>query len=392
MNNNNSVKRNIVLIGILNLLMEFKLYGAICILYFVSITKSIALGMSIFSITMLSAAILEIPTGALSDKIGRKKTIILGTIASLIYIILFAISKNYIVLVIGAIFEGLERALFSGNNEALIYDTLKELKKENEYDKYLGKTNSMYYFAGIISGILGAIIAYLTSYKVIMYISIIPRIINIIVAILIKEPKAEINNNNKLFEKMWNALKMTIKNKTLREQIVADSISQGMGEATFQIRSEFYKLVWPQWALGIPNALSNIGSFLGNWFSDKIIKKLGNKKTIIIGETYSIISNVIGVLTKNIISPLIMVTNSIIPTGVVKSSISQRLYEDEYRSSMASIKSFFGSIMYAIFAIIIGIVADIKGIIFTIAIAQLIKIVVIIIYVRIFKTNKELQV
>lgn len=392
MNNNNSVKRNIVLIGILNLLMEFKLYGAICILYFVSITKSIALGMSIFSITMLSAAILEIPTGALSDKIGRKKTIILGTIASLIYIILFAISKNYIVLVIGAIFEGLERALFSGNNEALIYDTLKELKKENEYDKYLGKTNSMYYFAGIISGILGAIIAYLTSYKVIMYISIIPRIINIIVAILIKEPKAEINNNNKLFEKMWNALKMTIKNKTLREQIVADSISQGMGEATFQIRSEFYKLVWPQWALGIPNALSNIGSFLGNWFSDKIIKKLGNKKTIIIGETYSIISNVIGVLTKNIISPLIMVTNSIIPTGVVKSSISQRLYEDEYRSSMASIKSFFGSIMYAIFAIIIGIVADIKGIIFTIAVAQLIKIVVIIIYVRIFKTNKELQV
>lgn len=145
--NNNSVKRNIVLIGILNLLMEFKLYGAVCILYFVSITKSIALGMSIFSITMISAAILEIPTGALSDKIGRKKTIILGTIASLIYIILFAISKNYIILLIGAIFEGLERALFSGNNEALIYDTLKELKKENEYDKYLGKTNSMYYFA-----------------------------------------------------------------------------------------------------------------------------------------------------------------------------------------------------------------------------------------------------
>lgn len=225
-----------------------------------------------------------------------------------------------------------------------------------------------------------------------MYISIIPRIINIIVAILIKEPKTEINNNNKLFEKMWNSLKVTIKSKTLREQVIADSISQGMGEATFQIRSEFYKLVWPQWALGIPNALSNIGSFLGNWFSDKIIKKIGNKKTIIIGEGYSIISNVIAVLSKNIISPFIMVTNSIIPTGVVKSSISQRLYEDEYRSSMASIKSFFGSIMYAIFAIIIGIVADIKGIIFTIAVAQLIKIIVIIIYVRIFKTNKELQV
>lgn len=66
-------KKNIYLIGILNFLMEFKLYGAIEILYFQKISGSIIKSMSVFSIVMISSALLEIPTGILSDKIGRKK-------------------------------------------------------------------------------------------------------------------------------------------------------------------------------------------------------------------------------------------------------------------------------------------------------------------------------
>ena len=142
-----TIEKNVLLIGILNFLMEFKLYGAIAILYFTSITNSITLGMSIFSIGMLSTAILEIPTGAISDKIGRKPTIIIGTVASFLYVLLYAIGNQYYILALGAIFEGLERALFSGNNEAFLYDTLKQLNKEEQYDKYLGKTNAMYYLA-----------------------------------------------------------------------------------------------------------------------------------------------------------------------------------------------------------------------------------------------------
>jgi len=261
---NIKIMKNIKLIQILNLLMDFKLYGAIAILYFTQITNSITLGMSVFSITMLSAAIFEFPTGIFSDKFGRKKTIIIGTIASLIYSILFAIGENYKWLIFGAVFEGLERALFSGNNDSLIYDTLRENGKEDEYKYYLGKTNSMYYAAGILSSILGAIIVYFTSYKLIMYISIIPKIINIFVAFKIYEPNVIIDKKEKVVSKIINSIKETKNNKILTKQIIADSLSQGIGEATFQFRSKFYELVWPTWALGIPNAIANIGSFIGN--------------------------------------------------------------------------------------------------------------------------------
>lgn len=384
------IEKNIKLMQILNLLMDFKLYGAIAILYFTKITNSITLGMSIFSITMISAAIFEFPTGIFSDKYGRKKTIIIGTIASLIYSILFAIGENYKWLIFGAVFEGLERALFSGNNDSLIYDTLKENGKEAEYKHYLGKTNSMYYAAGILSSILGAIIVYFTSYKIIMYISIIPKIINIFVATKIQEPNVIIAKKEKILNKIINSIKETKNNKILVKQIIADSLSQGIGEATFQFRSKFYELVWPTWALGIPNAMANIGSFIGNRYAGKIIEKHGNKKTIIIGYIYSIISNIVAVITKNVISPIIMITNSIIPTGIATEEISQKLYKDEYRSSMGSIKSLFSSILYSIFALLVGIIADLTNVEFTIIIAQVIKIIVILIYINIFNMRKVL--
>ena len=181
-------------------------------------------------------------------------------------------------------------------------------------------------------------------------------------------------------------------NLILVKQIVADSLSEGVGEATFQFRSKFYELVWPTWALGIPNALANIGSFFGNWFSGRIIKKHGHKNVIIIGYTYSIFSNILAVITKNIISPFIMITNSLIPVGVAESDISQKLYVDKYRSSMASLKSVFCSVSYAIFALFIGIVADYTGIIFAFIVAQFVKIPVVIIYKSIFKNLNEEQI
>lgn len=384
------IKRNVVLIGILNLLMDLKLYGVIAVVYYIKIAGNMTLGMSVFSVTMIAAALFELPTGVISDKVGRKRTVLLGTIASLIYSIIFALSKNYIWLVFGAIFEGLERAFFSGNNNALLYDTLKEKGRENEYSKYLGKTNSMYQIASILGGLFGGIILYFTSYKVIMWISVIPKVINLIISLFIYEPKVYTKNKNNIYGQAINSIKLVLKNKTLLKQVIADSISEGVGESTYQFRSKFYEMLWPQWALGIPGILANMGCFLSNWFSDKILKRVKNTVVMIGGYIFSALSNVIGAILNNVWSPLVLVTNSVIPTEVVKEEISQNLYSDEYRASMASIKSLVSSISMAIFSLLVGFIADNFGVAYTIGIMQVFKIIVIAIYINIFKTNKQL--
>lgn len=386
----NNVKRNVFLIGVLNLLMDLKLYGVIAVVYYIKVAGNMTLGMSVFSVTMVASALFELPTGIISDKVGRKKTVILGAVASLIYSIILALSKNYFWLIFMAIFEGLERAFFSGNNNALLYDTLKEEGRENEYSKYLGKTNSMYQIASILGGLFGGIILYFTSYKVIMWLSIIPKVINLIISLLIYEPKVYTENKNNIYGQAINSIKLVLKNKTLLKQVIADSISEGVGESTYQFRSKFYEMLWPQWSLGIPGILANIGCFLSNWFSDKILKKVKNTVVMIGGYIFSALSNVIGAILNNVWSPLVLVTNSVIPTEVVKEEISQKLYSDEYRASMASIKSLVSSISMAIFSLLVGFIADNFGVAYTIGIMQVFKIIVVAIYVNIFKTNKQL--
>jgi MFS family permease len=73
--------KNLRLLTYFNFFLDFRPYTVVAILYFQQITGSFALGMLIPSIVMISSAAFEIPTGVLSDKIGRKKTMMLGSIA-----------------------------------------------------------------------------------------------------------------------------------------------------------------------------------------------------------------------------------------------------------------------------------------------------------------------
>ncbi|MDD4624088.1 MAG: MFS transporter [Bacilli bacterium] len=386
-------KRNIKLLGILNLFMDLKFYGAFAIIYFTTLSGSMVLGMSIFSIAMITNAIFEIPTGIISDVIGRKKTLILGTIFSLIYSICFAISNNYILLVVAAIFEGIERAFYSGNNEALLYDTLLEDGLEKEYKTYLGKTQSMYQLAAIIAVILGGVLYYFTSIKFLMLLTIIPKIINMFVCFKIKDPKILSNKiSTNPFKNTKDLFRHIKKNSQLKKIIIADTIASCVGESAYQFRPMFYKMVWPMWAIGIPSLLSNIGMFSSNWFAGKIIKKFGDKNVLVLGNLYSIFSNIIGFVLNSVISPLILVSNSLFPTGVAKNSLLNEYYSNELRASMASFSSLIVTISIAIVMILVGAMADYIGVIKTLIVVCSFKIITVLIYNNVFKNKiKEIK-
>jgi len=126
------MERNIKLITILNFCTDLAFYAPIAIIYFSQVAGSYTLGMGVFSIVMISSAIFEIPTGIFSDLIGRKNTVILGSIAYFGAAVALALAQSFPVLAIAAVLEGLGRSFFSGNNDALLYDTLKQYHQEKQ--------------------------------------------------------------------------------------------------------------------------------------------------------------------------------------------------------------------------------------------------------------------
>ena len=118
-----SLPRNVRLLAWFNFFSDFRPYGPIAILYFVQVSGSYALGMSVWSVASLAQSLFEVPTGVFSDMIGRKKTMMCGAVASVLSLFMYAIGGSYIALLAGGVFEGLARAFYSGNNDAFLHDT-----------------------------------------------------------------------------------------------------------------------------------------------------------------------------------------------------------------------------------------------------------------------------
>ena len=383
--------KNLNLISLIIFCNSINLYNVVAILYYKSITNSFVLGMSIFSIVTISSAIFELPTGILSDIVGRKRTIVYGSVCSLLSAFILFIANNYFLLIIYAIISGIEIAFFSGNNDAYVYENLKMINKEKDYIKFIGKVKSMKYLAGALSGFLGAILLYFFSYKFIIGISIIPKAIQIILSLFLGVVNIIKLNNKKKTEMITKPIKEVLRNKILLKKVLYDGIMESTSESCYQFRSAFYETVWPIWAIGIPGILSNIGAFVSNWFSEKIIKITSRKKYWIFSHFYSIISNITAVIIKNTISPIILVSNSLFHNDFINSEIEQKLYKDEYRASMGSIKNFTQSILFSVFSVVLGLIADCFNIITSFTIFQLINIIPIIANSKIIEDVEKIK-
>ena len=135
------IRRNLKLIAWFNFFVDFRLASVVLVLYFQKITGSFVAAMSLYSITSITSAIAEVPTGIFSDLMGRKKTMVTGCVFVLAAFILYALGINFWILALGALIEGIGLSWFSGNNEALLHDSLKESGDGDYFDEYLGKTS-----------------------------------------------------------------------------------------------------------------------------------------------------------------------------------------------------------------------------------------------------------
>lgn len=356
------MERNIKLLALFNFFTDFKFHSAVLIIYFAQITGSYTLAMSLFAVIMVSSALFEIPTGIYSDIIGRKKTILFGSIAATLSAICYATGFTYWPLCIGAILEGLSRAWYSGNNDALLYDSLQQSGKKKYFAHYLGKTSSMFQLALMIGAVTGSIMAQ-WSFSLIMWLSVVPQLICLGISFFITNPthitkgKANIYSHLKISAfHIWN-------NKKLKLLSLQDIVSFGIGESSFHFNAAFIGTLWPIWAIGISRMISYGGAFISFWFSGKIIKKFGEYNILIYANIYTRIANFIAYGMPTIASPILMASSSLFygATDVSKNALMQKAYTQEQRATLGSITSFFGSLFYGIFSPFIGFIADSYG-------------------------------
>ena len=98
-------------------------WQAIWFLYFQT-ELSAAEAILLYAVYDIATTVLEVPSGYLSDRLGRRITLILSALASMFGVALLAIGGAFHVFVAGQILLGAGAALSSGTDSALLYESL----------------------------------------------------------------------------------------------------------------------------------------------------------------------------------------------------------------------------------------------------------------------------
>lgn len=108
--------------------------------------------------------ILELPSGALADLIGRRKTILVGSVIGAFGFLLIPFASHFIHYLLLALLVGVSDSFRSGSEEAILYDSYKEEKNEKKYEKAYANANVIYQFGLIIATALGGFIFQYSNY------------------------------------------------------------------------------------------------------------------------------------------------------------------------------------------------------------------------------------
>lgn len=223
--------------------------------------------------------LLEIPTGYFADVIGRKHSIVIGTVFLIIGTGMYAVSSTFGGFLIGAIFWGIGVSFNSGAEEALLYESLQAIGRENDYKKMMGNVFFVGRMASIVGSISGGLLA-AVSLRLPAYATVASVIIWLPIALTLTETrhKQEEQETWKHFLRIFK--ESILENAVLRTFILFAAITIFFN-IEFWLKQRYLESVAvPLASFGIIFAGVSLSSGLGGKFAQQIENAIGQKRSL----------------------------------------------------------------------------------------------------------------
>ncbi|MBF6600437.1 MAG: MFS transporter [Dehalococcoidia bacterium] len=173
-------------------LMNFQLWWPIWVIYLLQ-----ERGLSYTQITLLDTpffvliVLAEVPTGAIADHFGRKTSLMLASTLFAVAIFVFGIAQNYLLILVSYTAWGLAQTFQSGADTAILYDSLKQIGREDDFQQINGRLWALTSTAVLIAMLIGAPIAAATSLSFPIVLSAGVALVAVPVAASMHEPRRE---------------------------------------------------------------------------------------------------------------------------------------------------------------------------------------------------------
>ncbi len=326
-------------------------------------------GLTLFQIGLLetvyhiSSFLMEIPTGAIADIYGRRVSRILSRIVAAVSIIIMIYADNFYMFGLSFVFMALSNNLESGAGDALIYDSLIELKIEGSYSRIKGKNEFVYQLTKVLAYILGGYIA-TKSYLDVYRLSLLISAITIIQALFFMEPTVgtvkRSHNFLTTFSKQIKDSFIVIKNDKCLFEIILffELFSTFYVTEFFYLQNRLKNLGKSELYIGIVLSMGALVAAIIATKTHTIEKRYGLKRILTIGPIIAIFS-FIGMGIKGFEVYSFIILSGV--EGILYVSLSDYLNSQipsEQRATIISVQSMAFSFFMIILFPIIGKIGD----------------------------------
>ncbi|MGQ7886441.1 MFS transporter [Paenibacillus sp. WC2504] len=139
----------------------------------------------IFALTIV---LLEVPTGVIADKWGRKKMLVLSALLGCCEFLILVVATEFWHFALVVFLAGISRSASSGSENALLYDTLMQQGKVSHFEKLLGQLNACDLLSAILAALCGSLLAGKFGLELNYWLSLVSSGIALMLAFLLIEP------------------------------------------------------------------------------------------------------------------------------------------------------------------------------------------------------------
>lgn len=252
------------------------------------------------TIWAIAIVVLEVPSGALADRIGRKRMVVIAAVlmvAEMAVLAFVPLGNNTIVFwawVVNRILSGAAEAAASGADEALAYDSIPRTEQKTVWPRLLARLMRLSSLAFVIAMLLGAaiydpglvnrVLAWFGSDLIVekpdllrfpVYLTLVNALFAVIVSSLMKEPplETECGGESSLWSGILRAGRWILDRPLVCGLILAALVHDSVLRLFTTTASEYYRLIGipVAWFGVIGAAFSAIGIFAPK-FAEWLVK------------------------------------------------------------------------------------------------------------------------
>lgn len=179
--------------------------------------------------------ILEIPTGAVADKIGRKHSLAIGSALIAVATFVYGSIPSFAIFLLAEFIFAVGYALNSGADQALLYDTLKSEGREDESKKIMGRSDALMLTGMMVAAPLGSLAASRWGLNAPQLLTAVPMLIASAIAWSIPEPKIHTDSQTQSFREILLHGFSQIRDNPVIRTLALDSVV---------VASAAYFIVW----------------------------------------------------------------------------------------------------------------------------------------------------